>query len=100
MKNDNLSNKLKVAISILEKKQTTQFNELKTECEIVVNEFKPLNMMGQVSKFITSEPTIKNNLFNAVLSLGLGYVSQKFIPKKISSLLSKITQFASNLKLA
>lgn len=100
MKNENLSNKLKVAISILEKKQTSEFNELRTECEIVLNEFKPLNMMGQVSKFITSDPNIKNNLFNAVLSLGLGYVSKKFIPKKINSLLSRITQFASNLKMA
>ncbi|SHJ11381.1 hypothetical protein [Flavobacterium terrae] len=100
MKNENLSNKLKVAISILEKKQTSEFNELRTECEIVLNEFKPLNMMGQVSKFITSEPNIKNNLFNAVLSLGLGYVSKKFIPKKINSLLNRITQFASNLKMA
>ncbi len=100
MKNDNLSDKLKAAISILEKKQSDDFRELRSECEIVINDFKPLNMMGQVSKFITSEPNIKNNLFNAVLSLGLGYVSQKFIPKKISSLLSKVSHFASNLKFA
>lgn len=100
MKNDNLSTKLKSAISILEEKQAIEFNELKAECGAVLNEFKPLNMMGKVSKFITSEPNLKNGILNSIISLGVGYVSQKFIPKKVNSFLSKIAHFASNLKLA
>ncbi|WP_264544804.1 MULTISPECIES: hypothetical protein [Flavobacterium] len=100
MKKDNLSIKLKTAISILEEKQKAEFRVLKTECETVINDFKPLNMMGQISRVITSEPNIKNGILNSLISLGVGYVSQKFIPKKVNSFLNKIVHFASNLKLA
>lgn len=100
MKSNNLSDKLKIAISILEKKQTTEFNNLKSECENVLDNFKPLSVMGQISRVITSEPNIKNGILNSLISLGVGYVSQKFIPKKVNSFLSKIAHFASNLKLA
>jgi hypothetical protein len=100
MKKDNLSDKLKIAISILEKKQTAEFKELKSECENVLDDFKPLNMMEQITRVITSEPNIKNGILNSLISLGVGYVSQKFIPKKVNSFLSKIVHFASNLKLA
>lgn len=99
MKKDDLSKRLKTAISILEKKQTTEFNQLKSECVNVLDGFKPLNMMGQISKVITSEPNIKNGILNSLIGLGVGYVSQKFIPKKVNSFLSKIVHFASSLKL-
>lgn len=100
MKSNNLSNKLKTAISVLEKKQTAEFNELKSECKNVLDDFKPLSVMGQISRVITSEPNIKNGILNSLISLGVGYVSQKFIPKKVNSFLSKIVHFASNIKLA
>lgn len=97
MKNEVLSEKLKTAISILEKKQTIEFKELKAECGLLLNGFKPLHMIEKLSKSFISEPDVKNSLLKILLNIGAVYVLQKFIPKKTNSFFGKITQLASNL---
>ncbi|MES2811447.1 MAG: hypothetical protein V4670_03165 [Bacteroidota bacterium] len=100
MKTEHLTEKLGNAIAILEKKQKVSLFELKSECNDVLNEMKPMNIMNQVINSFSPESSIKAGLFRTALTLGVNYFSRKVAQKKSNPILNKIIELVTNLKFA
>lgn len=88
--------KLNQAIAVLEKKQNTEFTELKNTTNAFVEAIKPSNLLENVVNKFTSPTSnnIKSNLLTSAISLASGFVTRKFIEKSSNSFVRKAAGYA------
>jgi hypothetical protein len=70
---------LRTYIYFLEIKQANEKQLLKDEFKTTFENLKPVNLIKNALNDLTSAPDFKGNLWNAVLSLGAGFISRKVI---------------------
>ena len=68
---------LREAILRLEIKQATEKQLLKEEFKYTFESLHPINLIKKMLNDLTATPNLKGKLFNAVLSIGTGYLSKK-----------------------
>lgn len=68
---------LREAILILEAKQESEGIMLKEQFKETYDSIKPINLIKNTLKELTSAPDLKGDLLNASLSLAAGYLSKK-----------------------
>lgn len=68
---------LKLAIALLEVKQVSDGNMLKEEFRSTAENLRPVNLIKNTLKELTTEPDLKGDLLNASISLAAGFLSKK-----------------------
>jgi hypothetical protein len=79
MENITTSAELKKAIQVLEVDQYVQGQELKAQLLIIVDSFKPINILKNSVKDIVSSPFLVDNLIGSAVSMATGYFSKKLL---------------------
>jgi hypothetical protein len=81
---------LKESIRRLEIRQEEEGKILKEQFKITYESLKPLNLIKNSLRELANSVDIKNSIFETVVSIVSGYVSQKFIVNSKSSTMKKI----------
>ena len=68
---------LRASILLLEIKQLNEQALLKEELKITIENLRPINLIKNTLKDLTSEPDFKGELLSTSLSLAAGYLSKK-----------------------
>jgi hypothetical protein len=68
---------LRESIALLEIKQSVEGELLKEQFKETYESIKPINLIKNTLKELTSAPDLKGDLLNASLSLAAGYLSKK-----------------------
>jgi hypothetical protein len=90
MKNQSASERLKLLIIEKEAQHIEEDKMLKEHFHAVYDSLKPINLIkNTLSEAITS-PDIRNNLFNAAIGFGTGYIAKKLIIKRPDGLIENI----------
>jgi hypothetical protein len=90
MKTQSASEKLNWLIAEKEAQHLEEERELKEHFHLIYESLKPINLIkNTLSEAITS-PDIRNNLFNAAIGLGTGYIAKKLLIKKPDGLIENI----------
>ena len=79
MKEMNRTDALNEMIALLETKQALELALLKEQFHITYDSIKPLNIIKNTLKEVTSTPDIKDSLINNIIGLATGYLSRKVI---------------------
>ena len=86
----NNSQALEQAILKLRVRKNNEFRVLKAQVDTSYLELKPSRILKRIYADIKSEPEIKNNVIESVLSLAGGYVSKRLLIGKSNSLIETI----------
>jgi hypothetical protein len=70
---------LKKTIQQLEIRQTNELLSLKEELYTIHENLKPVNLVKNTFRELTTAPEFKGNILNAVLSIATGYLSKKVV---------------------
>ena len=81
---------LEKAILKLRAQKNNDFRALKSQLEYSYLELKPSRILKRVYIDIKSEPELKNNLLESVISLAGGYLSKRLLIGKSSSFIKSI----------
>jgi len=68
---------LNSSILLLENRQAQELIVLKDQYELTYESLKPLNILKSTFKELVTAPDFKENLINASVSLGAGFLSKK-----------------------
>lgn len=90
MKTQSASEKLNWLIAEKEAQHIEEERVLKEHFHLIYDSLKPINLIkNTLSEAITS-PDIRNNLLNAAIGLGTGYLAKKLLIKKPDGLIQNI----------
>jgi hypothetical protein len=81
---------LKESIRLLEIRQAEEGKILKDQFKITYESLRPLNLIKSTFNELIGSVEIKNSLFEAIVSIVSGYVTQKFIVNSKSSVFKKV----------
>jgi hypothetical protein len=81
---------LKESIRLLEIRQAEEGKILKEQFKITYESLKPVNLIKSSMKELANSIEIKNSLFEAVVSVVSGYLTQKFIVRSKSNVFMKL----------
>ena len=70
---------LRATIAFLENKKEHELTLLKVQFKTTLISLKPTNLIKNKFSEIVSDPNLKENILNTVLSLATGYLSKKLI---------------------
>ena len=70
---------LRAAILLLEIQQADQGKLLKEQFKVTYESMKPANLIKNTIRDLTSDPSLKGDLFNTTLGLAAGYLSKKVV---------------------
>lgn len=78
------------AILLLEARSKKEYEDLEIQFYKTSENFKPINIFNQAIKDFTETPDVKTNLFQAIMSITVGYFSKKIIIGKSNSFVKNI----------
>jgi hypothetical protein len=81
---------LKESIRLLEIRQAEEGEQLREQFKITYESLKPVNLIKNSLKDIVNSSEVKNSLFETVISLVSGYLTQKFIVNSKSNVFVKL----------
>ena len=81
---------LKESIRLLEIRQAEEGKILKEQFKITYESLKPINLIKNSMKELANSVEIKNSLFETVVSIVSGYLTQKFIVSSKSNVFMKL----------
>jgi len=90
MENISSPEELKIAIQILETEQAAILLQMKEQFFFMYESLKPVNLIENTLKEISSSPYLVNNLLGAVMGLVTGYLSKKAVIRQSDSNLRKL----------
>lgn len=90
MAKQNAVDSLKESIRILEIRQTEEGQQLNAQLRITYESLKPINLIKNSVKELAESFDIKNSLFETIISIVSGYLTQKFIVNSKSNVFMKI----------
>ncbi len=85
---------LRTSIQALEVKQAEEGKLLKEQFKVTYESMKPANLIKNTLRDLTSDPSLKGDLFNTTLGLAAGFLSKKII---IGSTHNPLKQVAGTL---
>ncbi len=98
MKKITSTTELKEAIFLLEIKQANTADLLKEEIKCTYENLRPVNLIKNTLRDLTSAPDLKGELLNATMSLAVGFLSKKILvgatANPLKQLLGTILQVA------
>lgn len=94
MKNINTTLELKQEIALLETQMAEDQSALKDQFRLTYESLKPINLILNSIKDISSAPDLKGNLLNSALALGIGYFSKKAL---VGGTINPLKQIAGTL---
>ena len=89
-KHKNQSELLDSKIVALQKKQTENLNALKLQFDVTCQELRPSRLLYRAVKDVKEEPSIKNNLFETLISITGGFLSKKILVGKSKSIVKNL----------
>ncbi len=98
------TSELEVAIKRLERRVKLQETELQDHAHLILESFKPKNILKSTIHEVQQSTELKHNLFKVALGLGAGYFSKQLVVGKSAGLVKKalgtalqfgITQFVA-----
>jgi hypothetical protein len=84
------TNKLNQMILQTKAQQRADWNSIVEEIEDIKDNLKPLNIIKNTFEEITDAVGIKGNLAQSAVSIGLGYLTKKFVVGKTDSTVKNI----------
>jgi hypothetical protein len=81
---------LKKAIQLLEEEQYANGQMLKEQFYVVIESFKPVNILKRIWNNISESSTSKDNLLGTVVGLMGGYLSNKIVAGKSAGIIRKL----------
>jgi len=81
---------LKESIRLLEIRQAEEGEQLREQFKITYESLKPINLIKNSLNDIVNSAEIKNSLFETIVSLISGYLTQKFIVNSKSNVFVKL----------
>lgn len=81
---------LKESIRLLEIRQAEEGEQLREQFKITYESLKPINLIKNSLNDIVNSAEIKNSLFETIVSLVSGYLTQKFIVNSKSNVFVKL----------
>ena len=81
---------LKESIRLLEIRQAEEGEQLREQFKITYESLKPINLIKNSLKELANSSEIKNSLFETIVSLISGYLTQKFIVNSKSNVFVKL----------
>lgn len=90
MAKQNAVSLLKESIRLLEIRQDQEAKILKDQFRITYESLKPINLIKNSIKDLTKSFEIKNNIFETIVTIVTGYITQKFIVSSKSNSFMKI----------
>lgn len=97
MQNITSTASLKIAIQLLESEQAQKGQELKAQLHIVYESLKPVNLVKNALRDITSSPYLIDNILSTTLGIASGFLTNKiFIGRSgsiVRNLLGTVLQF-------
>jgi hypothetical protein len=70
---------LRAAIILLEIKQAEEGKLLKEQFKVTYENLRPANLIKNTLRDLTSDPSLKGELFNTTLGLAAGYLTKKAV---------------------
>lgn len=89
MAKQNAVDSLKESIRLLEIRQAEEGKILKDQLKITYESLKPVNLIKNSIKELTSSVEIKNNLFESVVTILTGYATKRLMVNSKSSVFVK-----------
>ena len=86
----NQSELLDSKIVALQRKQTENLNALKLQFDVICQELRPSRLLYRAVKDVKEEPSIKNNLFETLISITGGFLSKKILVGKSKSIVKNL----------
>lgn len=90
MENISSPEELKNTIQILENEQVVLLLRMKKQFFLMYESLKPVNLIENTLKEISSSPYLVNNIIGAVIGLVTGYLSKKAVIRQSDSNLRKL----------
>lgn len=90
MEKQSAADSLKESIRLLEIRQAEEAQILKEQFKITYESLKPVNLIKRSLQEIAGSPDIKNNLFEAIVSILTGYLTKKVMISSKSNPFMKI----------
>ena len=90
MKNISSSASLRNTIQLLEMEQAVKMQLLKAQLDYTLESLKPLNLLTNAIKDITSSPNLINNVLGSVIGIASGYASKKIFLGVSGNIIRKI----------
>lgn len=90
MVKQNAVDSLKESIRILEIRQAEEGQQLYAQLRITYESLKPINLIKNSVKELAESFEIKNSLFETIISIVSGFMTQKFIVNSKSNVFMKI----------
>lgn len=90
MTKQNAVDSLKVSIRLLEVRQAEEGQILKEQFKITYESLKPVNLIKNSIKELTSSVEIQNSLFETIISILTGYLTKKIMVSSKSNPFMKI----------
>ena len=81
---------LKAAIEQLENKNLVQKNAITDQFNDTLESLKPINLLKSSFNKVVRSPGLVENIINATVGLGAGFLSKKMLIGKSSSILKKL----------
>lgn len=90
MQNIKSSAELKNAIQLLEIDQSIKERLLKDQFHVVYESVRPINIIKNTIKDITSSPLLSENLLGSLIGLASGYISKKIVVGSSENIFKKL----------
>ena len=90
MAKQNAVHSLKESIRLLENRQVKEGKILKEQFRITYESLKPVNLIKSSMKEIASSLEIKNSIFETIVSIVSGYLTQKLIVSSKGNVFNRI----------
>lgn len=94
MENISSRDELKNAIQVLEAEQAVHLLEMKKKFLLIYESMKPVNLIKNTFKDISSSPHLVTNLLGAAIWLATGFLSKKAVIGQSNSALRKVLAYA------
>lgn len=94
MKSITNTQELKQEIALLELKLVTDQSALRTQFRLTYESLKPINLIINSLKDISSAPDLKGNILNSALAIGAGFLSKKVL---VGGTINPLKQIAGTL---
>lgn len=91
---------LKIAIQELEYKQTMEWNLLRTEFLATSENLRPLNLIKNSFREVTTDTSFKNDLIGTAMGLAAGYLSNGLISGGSNNPVKKIVGLLTQLEVS
>lgn len=90
MQNIKSSVELKNAIQLLEIDRSIKEQLLKDQFHVIYESVRPINIIKNTIKDITSSPSLSENLLGSIIGLATGYVSKKIVIGSSGNIFKKL----------